>query len=158
MAVINLNDVTPAPPARLVNVKFQSDASGNVSAYSPGGTWDETYVPVVTPLAPMTLPTLSSSVSSFARNGSLCTITTTIVGVFGGTPSNRVDVSLPTTTPMVGNRSFTSAAFITQAAQQVGFASISFNTPAVIQVQLPGLVNFTANNFSMLLTISYRCA
>lgn len=33
---INLNRTTPAAPAGSVNVKFQSDASGNVSGYVPG--------------------------------------------------------------------------------------------------------------------------
>jgi hypothetical protein len=32
MSVVNFNDTTPAPPTAMTNIKWQSDASGNISA------------------------------------------------------------------------------------------------------------------------------
>jgi hypothetical protein len=44
MPLVNFNDTTPAAPTGGVNVKFLSDASSNMSAYVPAGT----YMPPVT--------------------------------------------------------------------------------------------------------------
>lgn len=54
MPLVNFNDTTPAAPGGALNVKFQSDASSNMSAYVPAAAWQSW------------TPTLSADAGSFS--------------------------------------------------------------------------------------------
>lgn len=73
--MINLNDTTPAAPTGAVNVGWQEDAAGNVSAYVPfGGTTGIQQSPVA---GVLTLDTSLSNVFRLLINGNVTTMTLT---------------------------------------------------------------------------------
>lgn len=90
----NLNDTTPSAPANYNNLKWQSDASGNISAYDPGGTWT-TWTPTITASASMTVSGVSITTAKYIRLGPLMLFLLSFQVTFGGSPSSYAYASVP---------------------------------------------------------------
>ena len=73
--MINLNDTTPAAPSGGVNVAWQEDSSGNVSAYIPFGS--NTGIQQSPSAGVLTLDTSISNVFRLLINGNVTTMTLT---------------------------------------------------------------------------------
>lgn len=99
MSTVNYNDTAPAPPTGMTNIKWQSDASGNISAYDPGQGW-QAWTPTVSPQGGMTISGVTITYARYLRIGSLVFFQFRIAGTIAGTLSNVIFVSLPPITPV----------------------------------------------------------
>lgn len=83
--MINLSDSTPAAPAGGVNVKWQQDASGNVSAYaSLAGGGKQTVAPVAGALA----------IDASLGNSFLINVTAAITSITISNPTDGQELTL----------------------------------------------------------------
>lgn len=78
----------------MVNIKFQSDASGNISAYDPVGSW-QTWTPTLTPQGGMTVTSVTLTIGEYLRAGPIVYFRFQVNATAGGTLSNLIYVSLP---------------------------------------------------------------
>lgn len=158
MSTVNYNDTVPAAPANYNNIKWQSDASGNISAYDPGGTWTS-YTPSFTPLASMTASSVTAT-GEYARVGSICYFTFNCTATLGGTATNRVDVGLPASLPLVGSNNF--MASIALAVGGGSYVSsmgyVQSAAPTVFSVFVNSGVPYTLGGMNVLVSGFYRCA
>jgi hypothetical protein len=92
---INLNGTTPAAPANNTNVQFQSDASGNVSAYFPTSPSQVAKVGLTAQTANIAATTLATPVASALYKASVYIIVTTV----GSVSSTMPKVTLTWTDP-----------------------------------------------------------
>lgn len=95
MSTVNFNDTTPAAPADgSANVRWQSDASGNVSAnFTPGAR--TSYTPTITPQSAMTISGVSASYAYYIRMGPIVFVNAQVAFTAAGTLENYVNLSLP---------------------------------------------------------------
>jgi hypothetical protein len=111
LSTINLNDATPAAPANFANVKFQNDASGNVSAYWSVGAW-QPWSPTITPSGAMTISSVVIVDAGYFRIGPLLFYRLNATFAVGGTLNRDLIATLPVTqnplTAAVGCNAFVS--------------------------------------------------
>ena len=94
MSTVNYNDTVPAAPANYNNIKWQSDASGNISAYDPGGTW-QTWTPTIGASGAMTVSGITITQAIYLRMGSLLFLQLQVQFTLGGTADTNVTVTTP---------------------------------------------------------------
>lgn len=99
MSTVNFNDTTPSAPTNYTNLKWQSDASGNISAYDPVGSWT-TYTPTFNsyPNNTMTFGTPTITYAEYMRLGPAVVFTVTVSVTLGGTMESQVRIALPVAT------------------------------------------------------------
>lgn len=86
MSTVNFNDTTPAAPTNFNNLKWQSDLSGNISAYDPGGTW-QTWTPTFN-YQSMTGSALTVRFARFNRQGAIGYVQMNFQVTLGGTAAS----------------------------------------------------------------------
>lgn len=92
MSTVNYSDTTPAPPSGATNVKWQSDASGNVSAYSANiGVWQQ-WTPTY---GGMTVATSTLACADYIRVGPVVHFAFSVNISFSGTMSSSFTISPP---------------------------------------------------------------
>ena len=153
---INFNDTTPAAPTNFLNVKFQSDGTGNVSAYTQAPTWVETFVPTITPSGSMTVSSVTTLITTWTRFGSIAIFSFVLGATIGGTVSTKIDISLPVA--MAGARSMWGTGQVNSPTAAAVLAVISSSSPTVVSCSPFGGANYTLGAFSLGATIIYRCA
>ena len=156
MSTVNLNDTVPAAPANFNNLKWQSDASGNISAYDPGGTWTS-WTPTVGG-GSMTATTKTLNDAQYLRSGPVVFFKLNIEVNLSGTAGGNITASLPI--PPVGYSSAVSCELIITAGTGSngwfpGYGAVS----GAIQMSQAGGGNFPVPS-SYLLQVAgfYRCA
>lgn len=138
MSTVNFSDTTPATGSqRSVNVKWQSDAAGNISAsYSPGN-W-ATFTPGVS-VGTATVVVTTATID-YLQIGSLMHINLNLnIAISGGVPGNLLTVQLPVG-PAAGFQTHMNAVINPGTGWQLAMGTIS---PGVgWTFQLPSLANF----------------
>jgi hypothetical protein len=152
----NFSDTTPAAPAGVVNIKFQSDASGNISAYSPVGSW-QAWTPTVTASGSMTISGLSVLVAQYLRIGPIICLEAQCAFTLGGTASSSVLFTLPVSVIGTQHASLYAILAMNAGAAQVGLAT--FPNTTQLSVFLNGQGNWTLGSGAQFqVTGFYRCA
>jgi hypothetical protein len=96
VSIDNFNDTTPAAPGGTgrVNIQWQRDASGNISANAGYGAW-ATYSLGVTAVGAMTIATSNVITARWVQLGGTLYFLIAWQGQFGGTAGSQVNFSLP---------------------------------------------------------------
>lgn len=138
-----------------MNLKWQSDASGNISAYDPVGSWT-TWTPTVTGGGSMTVSSPVFQLAQYLRAGPIVYISMEWTATLGGTASNNVQLTLPVV--VVGNRTNgVSINGVSGTALQAGVALFG-NPSAGIMSVYPSTTNYTLGATQWFITGCYRCA
>ncbi|HEY7306261.1 MAG TPA: hypothetical protein VH601_19205 [Bryobacteraceae bacterium] len=153
MSIVNFNDTTPAAPGGVLNIKFLSDASGNISAYDPVGTW-QNWTPSYSTGSAMTVSLITLNDAQYLRMGPLVFFKVSTQVSLGGTAANLVAISLPVA--MVGFNVLATAAINDGAAVNPGFGQVV--TPNGLQIFRPNLVNYAVpGTYTLTAAGFYRC-
>jgi YD repeat-containing protein len=112
-AAPNYNDSTPAAPSDgSINVRWQYDASGNVSAnFTPGAR--TSYTPTVTPQSAMTISGVTVPYAYYVRMGPLVYVAAQVHFTCSGTLESYVNVSLPVAAAGIAGNGFCLSAQVT---------------------------------------------
>jgi hypothetical protein len=159
MPLVNFNDTTPAAPSGAINVKFQSDASSNMSAYVPPTSW-QTWT-----------PTLSADTGTFTL-GSLYLNVYIQRGPnvyfqlrFSATTSSASAVFLYFTLPVTDVTPNNFAALPPAIAETAVGAVAAFTlcpariqNPGKVVIQLTGNANWPAGSYTFAVSGFYRSA
>lgn len=160
MSTVNYNDTVPAAPANYNNIKWQSDTSGNISAYDPGGAW-QSWTPTLTGDSGMTVSAVTVNVAEYVRSGAVCFIRFNIALTIGGTTAPGLNMTLPLAqTGTVG-----------VASPVAGYSTTGLGTWAVVYATLPGAgtqikmyaggndtTNWSTGTHQIAGHVFYRCA
>ena len=153
MSTVNFNDSTPAAPTNFNNLKWQSDASGNISGYTKGGTW-QTYTPTVTASGAMTVS--SPSVTCYYQTfGSLLFYQLSGSFTLGGTADINVYFSLPSVAPISPTCAATALLSMAGGRFVCGVAEAD-PAGARFYVNVQGPTNWTLGSTLVKLTGFYR--
>jgi hypothetical protein len=96
MSTVNFNDTAPAAPTGTVNIKFLSDASGNISAYDPVGSW-QNWTPTLSTAGNITGTLKTITDAQYLRAGPVVYVKfrgTITLG--GGLTNGYLSLTLPT--------------------------------------------------------------
>jgi hypothetical protein len=155
MSVVNYNDTTPAAPATgVVNIKWQSDASGNISAYSPIGNY-QTWTPPVSGSGAMTVSISSLIAAQYLREGPILHMNLSLNLTLGGTLGSVVFIGIPVALfgPQVGF-----PCLLSSGSNFTGPALATFVNSSTLQVVQAAAANFPAGVMNFIITASYRVA
>jgi hypothetical protein len=134
MSTVNFNDTTPAAPTYVANVKFQSDASGNISAYYPGALWQNWTLSVI-PGGSMTITTGPTvDYAKWVQEGHSLRLLLRFAATFGGTANSAIFLGFPAFVPS-DNFIYTGYGFFSSTGAGAG--------PLMVQMQQG--VGFTVN-------------
>lgn len=96
MSTVNFNDSTPAPPAGATNLKWQYDASGNISGYWPAAGPALSWTPTASSSGGQTATIAGVTYANYVQIGVLTWFAFYVSVTVGGTVSAAaVNVSLP---------------------------------------------------------------
>lgn len=153
MSTVNFNNTTPVALANGTNVRFQSDASGNISAcWSVGWT---NYTPGVVGLGGMTISGSNIIYARYALLGSAVAVNIEWQGIVGGTMSGSLQFSAPT--PCTGPGTLTGAGHIVGPA---AYQALAVQLPAGsnINVNVIGAALTTGSTYNVRLSLTYQWA
>lgn len=157
MSTVNYNDTVPAAPANYNNIKWQSDASGNISAYDPGGAWT-TWTPTVSPVGSMTVSSVNIQLAEYLRQGPKAEFHAMISFVLGGTASNQLGIGLPVApVGTTGRLTVCTGASSSGAAYAANVVFIDPANPFLL-CGATGGGNFALGGYTFIVAGSYRCA
>jgi hypothetical protein len=144
MSTVNFNDTTPAALAGSLNVRWQSDASGNISANVPVG-WTN-YTPGVVGGGSMTVASSNVIYARWAQIGYILHVNVEWQGTFGGTAAPSMTISLPA--PFSGPGTIPGTGHVVgPAAYWATAVTINSNTAAV---------NLVGQTFALATTYNVR--
>ena len=135
MSVVNFNNTTPAAPAASSNVRWQSDASGNISANATYGVWTN-YTLVAAGGGAMTVPTTNTITARYWQIGPTLHFALVWQGSFGGTANAQVTFSLPGGTIATGP--IAAASYVAAGVAPFSWSSIANVTGGNCVVTLVG--------------------
>jgi hypothetical protein len=151
MSTVNYSDTTPAPPSGATNVKWQSDANGNVSAYSttigPWQTWAPAY-------GGMTVAVATLALADWIRLGPVALFAFSVNISFSGTMATSFTISLPI--PYAGADAVVLANGLSQGGNTLtSRANLSGN---IITVFIGSGQFASGQTYTVRASGSYRCA
>ena len=157
MSTVNFNDTVPAPPANFSNLKWQSDTSGNISAYDPGGTWTN-WTPTVTPVGgSMALSATTLADAQYLRVGALVFVKIAYNFTVSGSGGTLIQFTLPL--PVAGSYSMISGMYYSTPTAAYGMPTCgNVNNTSNFIGLTPNAANFTAGAYLCAITGFYRCA
>ena len=153
MSTVNFNDTTPAAPTNMVNLKWQSDASGNISAYNSGGSW-LTWTPGFSGSSGMTITSITITTAQYLVVGPIVYFELIASFTIGAPLSNTIFFT-PPPLALVGANNVLPVLF-TGPSQQ-GIAQASFVNTTTCQVILNPTANYIAGTTTLNVTGFYRC-
>lgn len=152
MSILNFNSNTPAPPFGMTNILFQSDTSGNISAYDAGQAW-QTWTPTVMPQGGMTMTAITLQAGRYLRMGSLIFFQFAVNGTLGGTITSSIWFGIPPIAPVSSSQGINQIA-VAQSFQGNYGATVATIMPTEIRVStatagtfLAGTANFDVCGF-----------